>query len=143
MRIVIGLICVALLIGWRTTPAAAQSAQSGVAALLSGSAKAWNHGDLDTFMQSYEDSPATVYVGAKTVIHGYANIRAHYAAHYQPGQMGTLRVSDLAVRPLGADYAVATARWHLARTSGELSGLFSLVLHRNAAGWHIITDHTP
>jgi hypothetical protein len=60
--------------------------------------------------------------------------------------MGTLSVSDLAVRPLGPEYAVASARWHLVRSQakgGELSGIFSLVLHRGSGGWHIITDHTP
>jgi ketosteroid isomerase-like protein len=129
-------------------PGSAQSAQAGVAALLAQSAAAWNRGDLDTFMQTYENSPQTEYVSAKTIVHGYAAIRARYAGHYQhtPGQMGMLSMTDLAVRPLGANYAVATARWHLARPvdkGGNVSGLFSLVLHRNSAGWHIIIDHTP
>jgi len=126
--------------------AAGGVAASGVAALLAQSARAWNHGDLDAFMKVYENSPQTVYITAKTIVHGYAGIRAHYAAHYQPGQMGILSVSDLAVRPLGSDYAVASARWHLARPKtkgGNVSGLFTLVLHRNSEGWHIITDHTP
>jgi len=129
-----------------SVPARAQSAQTGVAALLARSAAAWNRGDLDAFMTTYEDSPRTEYISATTIVHGYAAIRARYAGHYHPGQMGTLGVSDLAVRPLGPDYAVATARWHLARPvakGGNVSGLFSLVLHRNAHGWHIITDHTP
>lgn len=127
-------------------PAGAESARNGVAALLAQSSSAWNRGDLDAFMKTYEDSPQTEYVSSKTIYHGYAAIRARYAGHYQPGHMGTLSMTDLAVRPLGADYAVATARWHLARPAdkgGNVSGLFSLVLHRNSAGWHIITDHTP
>jgi len=97
-------------------------------------------------MRSYEDSPQTVYLSSTAVVRGYAAIRARYAGHYRPGRMGTLSVSDLAVRALGSDYAVATARWHLARTKdagGDVSGLFSLVLHRTGGGWRIITDHTP
>lgn len=124
----------------------AATAQSEVAALLAQSSSAWNRGDLDTFMKTYENSPQTEYISSTAVVHGYAAIRARYAGHYKPGQMGSLSMSDLAVRPLGADYAVANARWHLARPAskgGNVSGLFSLVLHRNAEGWHIITDHTP
>jgi ketosteroid isomerase-like protein len=111
--------------------------------LLNRSAAAWNRGDLTTFMRSYENSPQTVYISSREVIHGYANIRAHYAAAH-PGAMGVLSLSDLAIRPLGVDYAVVVARWHLAMADGKKpSGLFSLVLHRSAAGWGIITDHSP
>jgi ketosteroid isomerase-like protein len=141
--------CAILVVFWllaSIAPGAAQTAQAGVAALLARSAGAWNHGDLDAFMKTYENSPQTVYISAKTVVHGYAAIRARYAGHYKPGHMGTLSMSDLAVRPLGADYAVARARWHLARPpakGGNVNGLFSLVLHRSAGQWYIIVDHTP
>jgi len=116
----------------------------GVTGLLARSARAWNHGDLATFMRSYEDGPDTVYISAKSVIHGYAAIRAHYAAHYGHSGMGVLSFSELTVRPLGDDYAVAFARWHLALPGGaHPTGLFSLVLHRSAGAWHIIADHSP
>jgi ketosteroid isomerase-like protein len=94
-------------------------------------------------MQSYERAPDTVYVGSHTVIRGYANIRAHYAAGYKAG-MGTLTIANTVVRPLGKNYAVVVARWRLAGTGGSRNtGLFTLVLHRGAAGWKIITDHSP
>jgi ketosteroid isomerase-like protein len=113
-------------------------------ALLTQSAYYWNHGNLDAFMQSYENSPDTAYVNSKTVIHGYANIRAHYAEHYGRSGMGALSFSGLSVRPLGPDYAVVVAHWHLAMRGGAHStGIFSLVLHRGPSGWRIITDHSP
>ncbi len=146
MRTVVGLVVAVMSMCLGAEPAGAAGAQSGVATLLADSSKAWNRGDVDAFMKSYEDSPQTVYIGSKTIVHGYAAIRARYVGHYKPGQMGTLSVSDLAVRPLGTDYAVATARWHLAREKakgGDVGGIFSLVLHRHADGWRIITDHTP
>jgi uncharacterized protein (TIGR02246 family) len=150
MRAVLTLLFAGLLVVTRgADPGRAQaepSARSGVAALLALSSHAWNHGDLDAFMRCYEDSPETVYIGAKSIIAGYANIRAHYAGHYVAGRMGTLSVTDLRVRPLGSAYALATARWHLARPAaqgGPVGGLFSLVLHRTDGGWRIIADHTP
>jgi ketosteroid isomerase-like protein len=125
--------------------AAPESTAVAIATLLTKSAYYWNHGNLDAFMQSYERSPDTAYVSSKTVIHGYANIRAHYAEHYgRGGGMGTLSFSGLSVRSLGPDYAVVVAHWHLAMTNGtHPTGIFSLVLHRSSGAWHIIDDHTP
>jgi ketosteroid isomerase-like protein len=126
-----------------TRPVEAAATTSAIPALLARSADAWNHGKLDAFMTSYEDAPTTEYIGSKTVIHGYANIRAHYAAHYHGG-MGTLTFSGLSVMPLGTDYAVVVAHWHLALAGGaHPTGIFSLVLHRSTSGWHIVADHSP
>jgi len=114
-----------------------------IAAFMAQSAHDWNAGNLDAFMHGYENSPATIYVGAKTIFHGYAAIRGHYASHYGK-TMGVLSFSDLTIRSLGPDYAVAVAHWHLAMTDGtKPTGIFSLVLHRGPGGWHIIVDHSP
>jgi ketosteroid isomerase-like protein len=143
-RILFALVLGALPATGFASPAAAAGGDPAIAALLTQSAAYWNGGKLDAFMRSYEDSPDTVYVSSKSVIHGYANIRAHYASHYGKSGMGALSFSDLAVRPLGPAYAVVVARWHLALANGaHPSGIFTLVLHRSSAGWHIITDHSP
>jgi hypothetical protein len=114
-------------------PATADDDAVAIESMLTQSAQYWNHGNLDAFMRSYENAPTTVYVSSKRVIHGYANIRAHYA----------LSISDIAVRPLGDRYAVVVAHWHLAMHDGtHPTGIFTLVLHRTD-GWHIITDHSP
>jgi uncharacterized protein (TIGR02246 family) len=119
------------------------STTQAIHALLDRSSAAWDRGDLDTFMRSYERSASTIYISSHTVIRGYAGIRAHYASAH-PGAMGTLTFSQLAVRPLGTDYAVVVARWHIAMADGtKPTGLFSLVLHRSATGWGIIVDHSP
>jgi ketosteroid isomerase-like protein len=132
-----------LLATFAARPAVAASAIPAIPALLERSADAWNHGKLDVFMTSYENSPTTEYISSKTVIHGYANIRAHYAGHYRSG-MGTLTFSGLSVMPLGTDYAVVVAHWHLAmKTGAHPTGIFSLVLHRSQSGWHIVADHSP
>ncbi len=125
-------------------PAEANAVDPSIVRFLDASAYDWNHGKLDAFMTSYENAPTTEYVGAKGVTLGYAAIRAHYAAHYGKAGMGTLHFSDVTVRPLGAEYAVIVARWHLATANGSHpSGLFSLVLHRAPKGWRILVDHTP
>jgi uncharacterized protein (TIGR02246 family) len=140
---VIAIACVLWLAAQSPLSASASSDASAIRALLDNSAASWNRADLTAFMRSYEDSPQTTYINSHAVIHGYANIRAHYASAYH-GAMGTLSISDIAVRLLGADHAVVIARWHLALPGGKTpSGLFSLVLHRSHGEWRIITDHSP
>ncbi len=124
------------------TPALA-AGNDGIDAFLNQTAYDWNHGNLDAFMHGYENAPTTLYIGSKTIYHGYAAIRARYASHYG-SSMGVLSFSDLTKRMLGPDYAVVVAHWHLAMTNGtHPTGIFSLVLHRSPSGWHIIDDHTP
>jgi uncharacterized protein (TIGR02246 family) len=106
---------------------------------------AWNRGDIDTFMQGYQDSPQTTFIGSQ-IAHGFRPILERYQKSYpDKAAMGTLHFSDLDVRMLGADHAVVTGRFHLARTDaggGDSTGIFSLIFEKNSAGWRIILDHT-
>ncbi len=106
---------------------------------------AWNRGDVDTFMHAYKDSPDTTFIG-KSIEHGYTPILERYKKAYSSKDaMGTLDFSDLAVRTLSANFAVVTGRFHLARNAqggGDVSGIFSLVWEKTAAGWKIILDHS-
>jgi ketosteroid isomerase-like protein len=63
---------------------------------------------------------------------------------FAPGaNRDSLRFESLRVRPLGANHALATARYVLRRgDSVTSSGPFTLILVRTAAGWKIIHDHT-
>ena len=145
--LVITLICASL-------AARAQSPsgeEAAIRAVIAAQVAAWNRGDIPAFMQSYEDSPDTTFIGT-TVRRGYQPILERYKKSYaNRDQMGTLTFSDLAVRLLPgscgkAEFAVVTGRFHLARsTRGEATkddGIFSLVWHKGAHGWKIILDHT-
>jgi uncharacterized protein (TIGR02246 family) len=131
--------------------AGAQSAEADIRAAMDAQVSAWNRGDIPAFMQSYEDSPQTTFIGAQ-VRKGYQPILARYQQAYANAeQMGKLSFTDLEVRMLpsscGAeDYAVVTGKFHLQRTThGEAAkddGVFSLTWHKGARGWKIIVDHT-
>ncbi|HEX4005128.1 MAG TPA: nuclear transport factor 2 family protein [Acidobacteriaceae bacterium] len=105
----------------------------------------WNRGDIVDFMHGYADSPETTFIGT-TIARGYAPILARYQKKYSSADaMGHLEFSDVHVRLLGAEHAVVTGSFHLARTAaggGDASGIFSLVFEKEEAGWKIILDHT-
>jgi len=126
---------------------AAAFAQDSVAIkqVLADQQNAWNRGDIAAFMHGYKDSPETAFI-RKTVQYGYGPILERYKSRYATREaMGKLDFSNLTVRMLGKDYAVATGNFHLTRTAtggGDASGIFSLIFEREAEGWRIILDHS-
>ncbi len=119
--------------------------EAAIRSALDQQVAAWNRGDIVTFMQGYNNSPATTFVG-KTVQHGYANILARYQTSFAGKErMGQLAFNDLEITPVTAEIATVTGRFHLTRNAAggsDASGVFSLVLQKTPAGWKIILDHT-
>jgi uncharacterized protein (TIGR02246 family) len=129
-----------------STPSWAESAtETAIHHLMDQQAADWNRGDVDAFMRAYEDASTTTFVG-KTVEYGYATIRERYKRIYPtPTGMGKLTFTNLAIRPLDLNYAVATGNFHLQRTAaggGNADGIFSLVLKKDPQGWKIVLDHS-
>ncbi len=132
--------------------AARQAAdEDAIRAAIGAQTVAWNHGDIPAFMQAYEDSPSTTFIGL-TLRKGFQPIRERYMLNYStPEQMGTLTFNDLDVRLLpgscgSTEFAVVTGKFHLDRKAkGEAKkddGIFSLVWRKGPRGWKIIVDHT-
>jgi ketosteroid isomerase-like protein len=126
-------------------PPAADPALAGqLATQLRRSADDWNRGDLEGFMTDYARDTATSFVDGGHVRRGWDFIHSRYAPRFAPGaERDSLRFEEIAVRPLGADHALLTARFVLfqgGRTTA--SGPFSLILERQAGGWKILHDHT-
>jgi uncharacterized protein (TIGR02246 family) len=130
----------------------AQSAdESAIRAAITAQSDAWNRGNIPDFMQAYEDSPDTAFIGT-SLRKGFQPIRQRYELAYSnPAQMGKLTFTDVEVRLLKSscgktDFAVVTGKFHLDRTTkGEATkddGIFSLVWRKGAKGWKIVLDHT-
>lgn len=125
--------------------------EAAIRSAMQAQADAWNRGDIPTFMQTYEDSDDTTFVGL-TVRKGYQLILKRYQENYTTReQMGALSFSDLDVRllPDGCgknEIAIVTGKFHLERTAHGAAkkddGIFSLVWRKGPQGWKIILDHT-
>ena len=80
------------LLSARAEPATPQALadETEIRAAITAQTEAWNHADIPTFMQAYEDSPDTTFIGA-TLGKGYQPIRERYLRNYTtPEQMGKL-----------------------------------------------------
>jgi ketosteroid isomerase-like protein len=128
-----------------TAPAPHAVATAAITRAMDDSAAAWNLGDLRTFMDCYENSPETTFVG-KTVTHGWQQVMDRYLKNYNtPEKMGHLDYSELQIRVLDSQTAAVTGRYKLTRTAaggGDASGVFSLVFFHTAKGWKIVLDHS-
>ena len=130
---------------------AATADETEIRAAIKAQSDAWNRADIPGFMQTYEDSTETTFIGL-TLRKGFQPIRERYMASYtNSAQMGHLTFKDLEVRVLPSscgksEVAVVTGKFHLDRTTrGEAKkddGIFSLVWHKGPHGWKIILDHT-
>ena len=126
-------------------PLMAASPEQDIRRVLDDQVAAWNRGDIPGFMEGYDKSESTTFVGT-AITKGHSEVLANYRKRYPtPEKMGTLRFSDLEIRPLGAAYASVIGRFHLDRppaAGGEASGIFTMLFHRTGKGWKVILDHT-
>ncbi len=125
--------------------------EAAIRAAMDSQVAAWNRADIPAFMQVYENSPDTTFIGAK-LRKGYGPILERYKQSYTTAeQMGALTFNNLDIRLLPSacgqvEFAVVTGAFHLERAvKGEAKkddGIFSLVWRKGPQGWKIVLDHT-
>ncbi|MBX3594568.1 DUF4440 domain-containing protein [Sphingomonas sp.] len=126
-------------------------ARARIEAAMAASAAGWDRGDLNAFLAVYADDPSTSFTGTKGIERGLGPIRARYAERYRE-QFGPdprpnrtrLSFSFEDFRMIGADHAHVIARWTLTPVAGgpAMTGMTSLLFHREAGGWKIVADHS-
>lgn len=114
-----------------------------IQAILDNQTKAWNKGDLESFMVGYLQSDSLVFIGKAGPKYGYDNTLANYKKSYpDTSHMGKLHFDIVSIKPLNTDHYFVIGKWHLTRTVGDLNGVFTLIFRKTKAGWKIIADHS-
>jgi uncharacterized protein (TIGR02246 family) len=118
--------------------------RTAVTDVLDRQAKAWNAGDLASYMDGYAKIDNLVFTSGGKVRKGWQDAFDHYKARYgtNPKAMGHLEFAVTQVDPVGADAAVVLGLWKLTESEHPGEGVFSLVFERRSEGWRIIHDHT-
>jgi ketosteroid isomerase-like protein len=117
--------------------------EAAIRAVLDAQAAAWNRGDLEGYMDGYDRSPNTEFVGGDTITRGWQTVLDRYRKNYNSREkMGVLTFSDLEITVLSKDAALVLGRWRLKRANDEPHGTFSLLFRKTKAGWRIVHDHS-
>src|SRR2546425_9336608 len=118
-------------------------AANAIKAVMDAQAAAWNRGDLEGYMDGYDRSSNTEFVGGDRIIRGWQTVLDRYRRNYNSREkMGVLTFSDLEISILSKDAALVLGRWHLKRASDEPHGTFTLLFRKTRAGWRIVHDHS-
>jgi ketosteroid isomerase-like protein len=122
---------------------------SDIKRVLVSQVEAWNHGDLDAFMQGYWHSPELTFFSGATVTKGWEPTLARYRQRYKSEgkEMGKLEFQDLHIEILSQRSAVVTGKWRLSFSTKmsdgkQPHGLFTLIFKPTSTGWKIVHDHT-
>jgi len=94
-------------------------------------------------MNGYWRSEQTVFASGDEVTRGWQKVLDRYKAKYSDrAKMGTLTFSEIEIKALSDDSAVALGSWKLKRAADEPHGKFTLIFRKFPDGWKIIHDHT-
>lgn len=119
--------------------------EKGIKHLLLTQVDAWNHGNLDGFMEGYWHSPDLTFFSGETVTRGWEPTLLRYRQRYKSEgkEMGKLEFQDLTIDLLSPRSGVVRGKWQLTMSDGKQPhGLFTLILKRMPEGWRIVHDHT-
>src|SRR5437773_3912052 len=117
--------------------------EAAIRAVLDVQAAAWNRGDIEGYMDGYDRSPNTEFVGGDTINRGWQSVLDRYKRRYDTREkMGMLTFSDLEITVLSKDAALVLGRWRLKRAQDEPHGTFTLLFRKTTSGWKIVHDHS-
>lgn len=137
---------IALLFLFSQLPGYAQTAgkaERAILAVMEAQEKAWNQGDLATFMAGYQRSDSLKFIGSGGITYGWQQTLDNYKSGYPDRDaMGRLKFTILSVEKLSRKSAFVIGQWQLNRKSGDIGGYFTLLWKKIGGKWFIVADHS-
>lgn len=125
------------------TAKAQNSDEQFIRTLLSAQVTEWNKGNIEGYMKGYWENDSLVFIGKNGPTYGYHATLQRYRKSYPDAEaMGMLTSTIISMKKLSADYYFVIGKWHLARKQGNLSGSYTLLLHKINGEWVIVNDHS-
>ncbi|RYY69765.1 MAG: nuclear transport factor 2 family protein [Chitinophagaceae bacterium] len=117
--------------------------EQSILSSISKQQKAWNNGDLVSFMDTYWKSDSLMFIGKSGVTYGWQNTLDNYKKGYPDATaMGQLDFQILHVKRLSVLYFSVVGKWHLSRSIGDIGGHFTLLFKKIGSRWLIVSDHS-
>lgn len=117
--------------------------ETAIRKLMAVQTESWNNGDLEGFMQTYWKSDSLLFIGKNGVKWGWQAALDNYKKGYPDTvAMGKLTFDILLIKRLSEDHYYVVGKWSLARSIGDLSGHYDLLLRKIKGQWVIVADHS-
>ena len=105
--------------------------------------KAWNNGDIDSFMNGYIKSEELVFSGSNGPIYGWNATKERYKKSYPDLKtMGKLSFTVRKIKSLSKETTYLIGEYYLKRTIEDSYGHFTLIWKKVNGKWLIVSDHT-
>lgn len=105
--------------------------------------KAWNKGDIDSFMNGYLKSEELVFSGSGGPVYGWKATKKRYLKTYPDLKtMGKLTFNVNKIKSLSINSAYLIGEYYLKRTIDDSFGHFTLLWKKVNGKWLIVSDHT-
>ncbi len=137
------LLFVLVLLQTATTGMARTNAERAIREMLQAQVMAWNNGNIEGYMHGYWENDSLLFIGSKGPRYGYqVTLKRYQEAYPDSTHMGKLTSTVTRIQKLSARYYFVVGKWALQRSVGDLSGSYTLLLHRVGRKWVIIADHS-
>ena len=111
--------------------------------ILEKQTEAWNAGNIESFMQGYWKNDSLKFIGKSGITYGWQKTLDNYKKNYpDAATMGKLDFTIIETKRLSVIYYFVVGKWHLARTSGDIGGYFTLLFKKIKKNWVIVADHS-
>jgi hypothetical protein len=105
--------------------------------------KAWNEGNIESFMVGYWQSDSLQFIGSRGIQLGWQKTLDNYKKSYpNVAAMGKLEFSDIQINIISKNHAFVIGRWKLTREKDQPNGYFTLLWEKKNGNWVITVDHS-
>lgn len=125
------------------TSASDEAAEKEINAVFDTQTAAWNRGDIPEFMKAYHNASDTEFVGSGGIKRGYNEVMERYKKSYPNAEaMGHLSFSNQTIHVLDSKAAYVVGEFHVERKTGNLLGVYTVIVRKFPEGWRIVHDHS-
>ena len=138
-----GVISLCLFLCQATVSFAQDKDEVDIRNILTRQNRAWNQGNLDSFMVGYWNNDSLLFIGSSGPRYGYETTLNGYKKSYpDTAHMGFFTSTIISMKKLANDFYFVVGKWQLQRSVGDVSGYYTLLFRKIKGHWVIIADHS-
>lgn len=119
-----------------------ENSEQEIREVLDKQVAAWNEGNLDKFMETYWKSDSLQFIGSQITSGWQATLDGYKQRYPNLAMIGKTRFEILRILSISSDASLVTGKFFLTRESGDIKGVFTVVVKRINGKWVVIYDHT-